>query len=341
MADGQYRRRMGMVDQSSVTMGGFPANDGVQPPTRSNRPLSWHPSSHLAPQPTYNSSYAIPKPDTNEQFTTFDLPQTPAIYSGYASPDSTFSPSLMPYSGYDQPQFAYPDSTAFYPSNPNYIPFQASTLVQQTPSYLTPPTQDLDPSMYSHFDWTNFSTSGFESSTAPPTPKNLLPIQNPDPVFPTEESIPYHSLSDSESEGEELIGMGLYDAPEVSKTPSCDPQLDNYRALMMSQLLGSGHRQSESTGKGLKLEETWNPPPSDDEDDEEDEDEDGEGEDEEEPTVEAGIDAGSGSPPGVSATAHIDTTGRINDAALGSSNVLTNTMQANYVAQTYDRNGWL
>jgi hypothetical protein len=144
----------------------------------------------------------------------------------------------------------------------------------------------MDPSMYSHFDWNNFAVNGFEnSSTAPPTPENFLPIQHPEPTFPAEESIPYHPLSDDD-DGEELIGMGLYDTPEPAKVLSSDPQLDSYRTSMMSHLLGAGRR--EPTGKGLKLEETWNPPPSDDEeDDEEDDDEqDGEGESDDEDKAE-------------------------------------------------------
>ena len=133
--------------------------------------------------------------------------------------------------------------------------------------------------MYSHFEWNNFATNGFEgSSTAPPTPDNFLPIQHPEPAFSTEESIPYQPLEDVESGGEELIGMGLYDNPDPIKTSSLDPQLDSYRALMMSHLMGPSHRKTESTGKGLKLEETWEPPVSDDED-ADDEDQDGEGED--------------------------------------------------------------
>jgi hypothetical protein len=155
---------------------------------------------------------------------------------------------------------------------------QQSYITQQTQQIVSQ-TTNTDPTMYSHFEWNNFATNGFESSsTAPPTPDNFLPIQHPEPAFSAEESIPYQPLEDSESGGEELIGMGLYDSPDPIKTSSLDPQLDNYRALMMSHLMGPGHRKTESTGKGLKLEETWEPPASDDED-ADDEEQDGEGED--------------------------------------------------------------
>jgi hypothetical protein len=156
---------------------------------------------------------------------------------------------------------------------------------EQTQTFTT--TANMDPTLFSHFDWSNFATNGFEdSTTAPPTPKNFLPIQHPEPNFPTEDSIPYHNLSDPESDGEELIGMGLYDPPEISKVPS-DPQLDNYRALMMSQLLGTAYRRPETPGKGLKLEETWNPPASDDGEEDDDSEQDGEGEEEEQSASES------------------------------------------------------
>ena len=48
---------------------------------------------------------------------------------------------------------------------------------------------------------------------------------------------------------------------------------------MMSQVLGSAYRRPEPVGKGLKLEETWNPPSDDEE--EEDDEQDGEAEDDE------------------------------------------------------------
>jgi len=279
MNDGAYRRRLAMLEQqNAMVAGGFISNDGLQIPTRSARPMSWHPASHLAPQPSYQQAYPIQTPEYHHNMQTFDIPPTPAVYSGYASPDSTFSPLSMPFTGYEQPQCSYQGSFSTLQSQSQYSINQPSFITQQTQP-IVPQTTNTDPTMYSHFDWNNFATNGFESSsTAPPTPENFLPIQHPEPAFSAEEAIPYEPLEDSESGGEELIGMGLYDSPDPVKTSSLDPQLDNYRVLMMSHLLGSGHRKTESTGKGLKLEETWEPPASDDEAD--DEEQDGEGEDE-------------------------------------------------------------
>jgi len=223
----------------------------------------------------------------------FDVPANQAVYSGYASPSSTFSPLSMPFNGYEQPQYLYQDQTPSVHSNSVYAAshHQHQQFQEQSTHNFVPQTSsNTDPTMYSHFDWNNFATSGFEnSSTAPPTPENFLPIQHPEPNFPAEDSIPYHPLSEPDSDGEELIGMGLYDAPEVAKTTSSNPELDNYRALMMTGFLGTGYGKVESTGKGLKLEETWNPPPSDDEDEEDDDDDeqDGEAEDDDEPPAKA------------------------------------------------------
>lgn len=67
----------------------------------------------------------------------------------------------------------------------------------------------------------------------------FLPIQHPSD---------YDVQMDVEDDGKELVGMGLYDAPDPTST---------WGGLV------------EATGKGLKLEETWQPP-EDEEDDEED-----------------------------------------------------------------------
>lgn len=75
---------------------------------------------------------------------------------------------------------------------------------------------------------------------------DFLPIQHP---TEQEDSTMDEEMEDS---GKELVGMGLYDLPDSS--------------------LQWGSLQGEPTGKGLKLEETWQPPEEED-DDEEDADE--------------------------------------------------------------------
>jgi hypothetical protein len=206
-----------------------------------------------------------------------DLSHTPALFSNYGSPSSTFSPPSQPWTGYDQEFDLHPDATTFIQAPFNdmmnnysiYAQYEMhlANQVQDTPDY-TSLTGGMNPSIYSHFDWNNFAASGFENSTAPPTPENFLPMQHPNPSCAIEDSIPFHPLDDTE-EGEVLVGMGLYDAPEKSLP---DLQLDQYRSVM-SQYLGSCPQNTE--GKGLKLEETWEPPASEDDGDEHD-DQDGE-----------------------------------------------------------------
>ncbi|KAN0110532.1 hypothetical protein V8E51_006919 [Hyaloscypha variabilis] len=310
MTDGAYRRRLAMIDQN-VASGGYTPNDGLQLPNYTTRPVSWHPSSHLAPQPNYQEAYPFPAPEINNQFQIYDLPPTPAVYSGYTSPSSTFSPLSLPYSGYEQveQQTSYHDQPNSFQTSTNYITNDTPHLQERAQNFVPQSNSNIEASMYSHFDWNNFAVNGFEnSSTAPPTPENFLPIQHPEPTFPAEESIPYHPLSDDD-DGEELIGMGLYDAPEPAKALSSDPQLDSYRTSMMSHLLGASRR--EPTGKGLKLEETWNPPPSDDEDDEEEDDDeqDGEGESDDEDKPELNVTTASHEPARTSQTQSYDRSG--------------------------------
>jgi hypothetical protein len=121
----------------------------------------------------------------------------------------------------------------------------------------------------SSVEWNSFVLQGF-AGTSPPTPESLPPAQQPQPALPSEDSIPYEALEAEEEEGEILVGMGLYDAPPKYDS---DPQLDNYRTTM-SSLFGTAYRVTHATGKGLKLEESWQPPvDSDDEEDDEADDE--------------------------------------------------------------------
>lgn len=102
--------------------------------------------------------------------------------------------------------------------------------------------------------------------TTPPTPDSSVQSEQAQPAV-SEDAFPFESLDESEEEGEILVGMGLYDTPDKYEE---DPQLDHYRSTV-SSLLGSTYRASEPTGKGLTLEEAWEPPNSDDEEEEEEE----------------------------------------------------------------------
>ncbi|KAI0840246.1 hypothetical protein F5Y06DRAFT_252021 [Hypoxylon sp. FL0890] len=245
------------------------------PIKRNNRPVSWHPTSHLQqpqmhmamPQPDF-SQYVVPAPVPYHQTDIYSgyqhLPPTPAAYSGQTSPLSTMSPLCLPYAAASQPH-----------GTPMYI---SQDTWDHTPQFISNPYAasgspgelEAFPSFtdQASLNWENgLASQGFNVCTAPPTPDEFQSFQQPQPTVPPEESIPYQSLEEPEEEGEILVGMGLYDPPNKTET---DPGLDNYRTTT-SQLLGSTYRK----GQGWKLEEAWEPPASDDEDGEGDE-EDGE-----------------------------------------------------------------
>ncbi|KAL2760537.1 hypothetical protein ACRALDRAFT_2031579 [Sodiomyces alcalophilus JCM 7366] len=280
------RRRQYAVDQAML-----PAYvSDVTNQTPSGRPLSWHPSTYQQPYYTHAPGlqqeqhlspchFPISAFQDDHDLVSAHRPQyspVPAAYSCSASPNSAFSPVSLPFDAVD--------------TTP-YLPAEGWNLTQQQqqqplPSYVssmntasypelfpTHPTSEFATDSSTQHHWGNFAAQGFNSTT-PPTPENLSGMQQPQLAVTTEESIPYQPLDEAEEEGEILVGMGLYDAPEKYDE---DPHLSNSRSAM-SSLLGSPYRRREGTGKGLKLEEPWQPPESDDEEQEQDAD----GEDQEE-----------------------------------------------------------
>lgn len=92
------------------------------------------------------------------------------------------------------------------------------------------------------------SVPSSDEFTAPPTP-DVFPTQFKNTLEPQSEP------TKSQTQDDELIGMGLYDEPETIS--------------MENSLLGGSNTNRETAGKGLKLEETFSPSPDNDEDDEE------------------------------------------------------------------------
>ena len=107
-------------------------------------------------------------------------------------------------------------------------------------------------------DWTQF-TSGFTSFPQPET-LDFLPIQHP--LEPPQNIDVKVTPLIPKKQSKELVGMGLYDHPDRDSPSSLD-----YSALSPGYLVNS-HR--ESVGKGLKLEETWQPPQNPEEEEAED-----------------------------------------------------------------------
>ncbi|KEY69805.1 hypothetical protein S7711_03781 [Stachybotrys chartarum IBT 7711] len=242
-----------------------------QPSARTARPVSWHPSTHLQPrlysyqQTQYPLSTPSMHTENQDMFSQPHFSPMMASYSNNTSPCSTFSPLPLPtshgadvshYFSADRPDMDQRSLSLFagVPDNQGFV--EAFPAFDNTMN---------DNGSSQTLDWNAFVMHGF-NNTSPPTPESFLPVQQAQPVL-SDQSTARATMDDQEDDGEILVGMGLYDQPEKYEE---DPHLNNYRSTV-SSLLGSGFRPREPQGKGLKLEETWEPPKSEDEE-EDDED---------------------------------------------------------------------
>jgi len=192
----------------------------------------------------------LPSTMQHDQYDNYHSPPM-ACYSNNTSPSPTFSPPSPTYLG--------TEAMATRPVDEWQL---AACYSSMSDDRFVMPTLNTTVDVYN---------LGYIDTT-PPTPSSFPPTQ---PLQPAATEAAIRVLDEPEEEGEILIGMGLYDTPGKYDE---DPHLNNYRSTV-SSLLGSSIRPREPTGKGLKLEETWEPPKSDDEEDEEeDEDEDDEDE---------------------------------------------------------------
>lgn len=287
LTDGQhyYPQAPRPVDQT-MYLASQPFNADT---TRSARPFSWHaPSQYvqypesqvlLQPQAPYQvpaSQYPVYSyADADYFMSSQQLPPTPAVYSGYTSPASAFSPLSLPATGFEQQTSQYfpMPSWATMPELSPPAPRAAAvgdrlaSTSSDSDGYreVAPPsTVDL---------WDSFASHGFNPHTAPPTPEDFVQAAQAQPRLQSEDSIPYQPLEGQEEDkGEILYGMGLYDTPEKADVPSLD-----YHQSAISSLLGSTITCPEPTGKGLKLEDAWEPAASEDESSQDGDDDDADG----------------------------------------------------------------
>ncbi|KAK6834949.1 hypothetical protein PG987_009643 [Apiospora arundinis] len=248
-----------------------PSYESYQESTkRAARPVSWHPSTHFEqpqmvmyqqyPQQQLDySQYMMPNSTPYSEADIYaayqQLPATPAVYSGHTSPVASLSPVSLPYTTTQEQHTLIP---------PHMDPHTDRLMNQaeaQSPRSRFHHTQANLP-----LPGTPALRLGTMPPPHPPTPETFQPVSQPEPAMPVEEPVVYQPEEESEEEGEILIGMGLYDAPDKS---DMDPQLDHYRTST-SSLLGSTYRK----GAGLKLEEAWEPPKEDEEEDAESEEDD-------------------------------------------------------------------
>lgn len=270
----------------------FPASQMISPnSTRSARPFSWHPPSQFVQQPESQSLLQPQAPygmsishypiysyaDADFFMSNRQLPPTPAVYSGYTSPASAFSPLSLPTTGFEQqplqyfPQASWATMPELSPPAPRPALMEDRLARSSTGSGSDGYSGTAPPSTVD--SWNPFVPRGFNSSTAPPTPEDFVQAPQAEPRLQSEESIPYHPLEDEgDDKGEILYGMGLYDTPDKP----IDAHLQYHRSAI-SSLLGSTFTCPEPTGKGLKLEDAWEPPASDDEGSQQGDDDDAEG----------------------------------------------------------------
>jgi hypothetical protein len=253
---------------------------------RPARPVSWHPSSQIQQTP----SQLI-----QQQYITLPSP-TPQIFPDHGNyfGQPHFSPLVLSYSNETSPASTFsPLPTALNSAEAAYFPphetwdfaQRASDAYPVDPSHRFSTGSDpllghpaMGNTSPSHpYDWNSFVTQGYHNTT-PPTPESIPQMRDMKSASMADdlETVPYQPLDEPEEQGEILVGMGLYDTPEKNQD---DPQLNNYRSTVTS-LLGSHFRPDEPQGRGLKLEETWEPPKSEadgEDEDAEEGDEDAEG----------------------------------------------------------------
>lgn len=291
-----YQRAQQALEQPYLPTPGpevNPTTSYYEPSKKSARPVSWHPSTHQIPtlqlqsmplQQQQTTQFPFPSQYDYDFYAPVPhMPPTPAAYSAYNSPVSNLSPLQLPsYANYEVPQTysspcwnlsaapgtasvpvmsqvhtpIYADTTTTTTTMSAYTPPQAASNI---PSYVEP---HYSPASWAHIPATTYN----HHVTAPPTPEDPPKLQQPDPVVIKQEPMPYSPaevVEDDEEEGDILVGLGLYDPPEKLG------------------LLGASF---EPTGKGLKLEDAWEPPVEEDDnnDEEDDGDEDGDAESEEE-----------------------------------------------------------
>lgn len=232
------------------------------------RPFSWHPSS-VATQQQRPQSYCVAPSRNSLQ----DYPSFPAsgIPTPLTHPELGLQLNSRPWYDTEDASSLYQQSSDYDVYGPNdltintsmqdgyftnpYIQYSSSTN-QSSEGYAV-----FSPMQYPTSAWTS-TLSTLSTQTAPATP-DFVAIeesrnQNDLPTLPRKES-------------DELIGMGLYDVPDRHSW-SLDSIMDGPTSLLATRPL--------SMGKGLKLEETWEPPEEEDSDSEEaDEDDDDESQD--------------------------------------------------------------
>ncbi|KAF9700830.1 hypothetical protein EKO04_001881 [Ascochyta lentis] len=197
-----------------------------------SRPVSWHPSSNqwFAPR----SSACVVSPQQQEWSW-----NTPSRNSGHGSDFYSLSTRNSMYDSNTNHQTHAAAHGVHRGSDESDYSWQNVPHRAQSYAYSAVHTPSTEPLPWYLQQWAQKNqTQCFLDSQNGST--EFLPIQHP---------TDYDEQMDVEDDGKELVGMGLYDTPDPTT---------NWGSL------------AEATGKGLKLEETWQPPEEDEDDDEDD-----------------------------------------------------------------------
>ena len=210
--------------------------------TSRSRPISWHPTSHL-----------IQHPSPMEQFSYFpqhDLASTSSTLQPFTT--TQVHGLITPLS---QPCYDEPLSNEIFPALDDFQqyedPYAFLDEFSGAPEWvISSPYANDCVENGNHHNSQPTPIQQYMMSTAPPSPQTTMT---------EEERQPPALLSRIKSATEELVGMGLYDPPSPHVT-----------SMMESRRSGS-----LSLGKGLKLEETFEPPPEDESEEADDNDDGG------------------------------------------------------------------
>lgn len=238
------KRYATLDDHYNMMFGISGQEEAVEEPVQVSRPMSWHPSSAQFQVPP-RSSVAIEQPvDYTRHYS------NSSRNSAHGSDFYSLSTRNSMFSEHT-PSHRYPQTT-HRGSQDSDSSWQ--DVSQRTPGYefsalSTPATE---PMPWYLQEWARKNQEQVDSSRNGSS--DFLPIQHP----PAQDESADDDV-DMEDSGKELVGMGLYDPPDSS--------------------LGWNDDLPEGTGKGLKLEETWQPPEEDEDDNNSDEGDDEDAED--------------------------------------------------------------
>lgn len=257
--DGQYRTREQRLQNYS----------NARDPSAFARPMSWHPGSSTADMANTQGFGGEPALwGTTARLEDLTIGSQPAASSVQESIHHAFAmgygyPMGAPAATHDMPSAIMPEYSALSADNePSYNSYPTYSISDQ-PQYPYIPQA----TMYHPYTGQNhqfpqqWSHIGSDYTIAPQAPQavpDYPPVDSSTQLPPSRTQrldIPTNaSLHNKNSK--ELIGMGLY-----------DDKVSDFMSGLNSAISANPNR--ESSGKGLKLEETWQPPNEEEDEDDE------------------------------------------------------------------------